>query len=160
MDVSNKEKSQSVSDSPPLETGSPPFREPVSLKESQIAQLDTTWKCILQQFQQKAAGNSREFGAGISCFMILKTPRGDTNCKFCYEAKDDEAEGPWKTFVLNAPNRKTFLSKYDPATNYVICVSIPLAEGLVAGVKLFKFDTGEEIILPNQDPEESDEKVN
>jgi len=127
--------------------------------ESQIAQLDETWKCIIRQYQHKAAECSREYGAGISCFMMLKTPKGGTNCKFYYGARDDEQEGPWKAFVLNAPNRKTFLSKYDPETNYSIGVSIPTTSGLVAGVKLFKLDAGEEINLPNEDPPDSDEEA-
>ena len=121
-----------------------------------VSQIDLTWKCILEQYQQKAADSSQEFGAGISCFMMLKTPRGETNCKFCYGARENEQEGPWKTFVLNAPNKKTFLSKYDSQENYAISVSIPGTDGLIAGIKLFKFDTGEEIALPNEDPEETE----
>jgi hypothetical protein len=127
--------------------------------EIHISQLDETWKCILQQYQHKAAESSREYGAGISCFMMLKTPKGDTNCKFYYGARDDEQEGPWKTFVLNAPNRKTFLSKYDHETTYPIAVSISITTGLIAGIKLFKFDTGEEVNLPNEDPPNSDEET-
>ena len=117
--------------------------------------LDKTWECILQQFQKRSEDNSREFGAGISSFIMLKTPRGETNCKYCYGARNDEQDGPWRTFVLQAPNRKTFLSIYNPEKNYAICVSVPTKDGLVVGIKLFKFDTGEEIVLPDTDPPES-----
>lgn len=118
-----------------------------------VSQMDRAWKCILEQYQQRAVENSREFGAGVSCFM-LKTLSGESNCKYCYAARIAEAEGPWKSLVLAAPNRKTLLSKYDPEENYIICVTIPRSEGFVVGIKLFKFDTGEEIQLPNEDSDE------
>ena len=124
-----------------------------------VPQMDLTWKCILEQHQQRAVENSREFGSGVSCF-ILKTLDGEFNCTYCYAARNSEAEGPWKSLVLASPNRKTFLSKYDPDENYAICVAIPRSKGFVVGIKLFKFDTGEEIVLPDQDPptEDSDER--
>nr|QBK85727.1 MAG: uncharacterized protein LCMAC101_03220 [Marseillevirus LCMAC101] len=118
--------------------------------------LDKAWECILQQYQKKAEYNSREFGAGISSFIMLRTPRGETNCKYCYGAREDEQDGPWKTLVLQFPNRKTFLSKYDPEKNYAICVSISTKDGLTAGIRLFKYDTGEEIVLPDADPPDSE----
>lgn len=117
------------------------------------SQLDIAWKYILQEFQQKAADHAREFGAGIACFMFLKNPTEETNCKYCYGARDVEQEGPWKSFVLSAPNRKTFLGEYDPETNYAICTSIPIGEEFLSGIKLFAHETGEEIILPNLDPD-------
>jgi len=118
------------------------------------SQMDLTWKCILGQYQTKAAECSKEFGNGISCFMMLKSPKEDTNCKLCYGARNDE--GPWKTFVLNAPNKKSFLEKYDHRENYAICVTIPMGESLLTSIKLFRFDTGEEITLPKEDLEENE----
>lgn len=119
--------------------------------------MEMTWKCILAQYQTKAAACAKEFGAGISCFIMLESPKRETNCKFCYGERNDEAEGPWKTFVLNAPNRKTFLDKYDPRENYAICVSVPATDSVIANIRLFKFDTGVEIELPDKDPLESPE---
>ena len=124
-----------------------------SLSENRIAMLDKIWECILQQYQKKSEDHSREFGAGISCFMILKNPSEGTNCKYCYGGRSEEDECPWNIFVLQAPNRKTFLRAYNPETNYAIGISVPAEENLTASIKLFKFDTGEEIILPNEDPE-------
>ena len=123
-----------------------------SLSENRTVMLDKIWECILQQYQKKSEDHSREFGAGISCFMILKNPDEETNCKYCYGGRSEE-EGPWSTFVLQSPNRKTFLSAYNPETNYAIGISVPAEENLTASIKLFRFDTGEEIILPNKDLE-------
>ena len=138
--------------------------------ESFESMLNKTWRCVLQQYQKKAETHSLDFGAGIACFIILKsaqctqgtqgTNQEIFNCKYCYGARTaDTQEGPWDTFVTQAPNRKSFLSKYDPEKNYAICVSVHIKETLVSQIKLFGYNTGEEIALPNVDLADSENEL-
>ena len=117
--------------------------------------LGRAWTSVLSQYQVKADMNAKDFGPGIAYFQMLKNPKeGAYNCKYCYASRMENEEGPWKSFVMIAPNYEAIIHKYDPNRNYLIAVSVPSSsedENIVIGIRMFEYDTGREIDLPNKE---------
>lgn len=113
-----------------------------------IEKLNQAWNVILDQYRSKAEETSKKEGSGISMFrMLLKQKSNGSNCDFYYVEKD----GPvWKMIMEKSPDKLKIEKLYNPDETYLIMVAIPENDSMIdtiQNIRLFKFDSHEEIII-------------
>ena len=142
----------------------------VEVDDKTLKRLERAWRCILEQFSDRAQSMALERGVGISLFRML---RGDVGASGVHNAGHNERSGPSGTHnerphnashncehyyaekdsarwfsILTAVANTNFIKTYDPETMYAICVSVPVGdvgEESVESIKLFRYDTRMEV---------------
>ena len=106
------------------------------------------WKCIMEQYFERAKTTAMEEGPGMSIFKFLRLPKNDgSNCQYLYTEKD----GPmWKSIIDFSSDGEKLHEIYDPAIMVAICVHVPLGthgDRTIGNFKLFHRDSEKEITL-------------
>ena len=116
--------------------------------------LDRVWTLILDQYREYSKKISKEEGAGINVFNMKDKKNSLYNCEYFY---DIQGGSLWMNSLIYSPNRYSILKEYDSETMYMILVQIQKSEerdDIFGNIRIFKFDTDEEVPLPAIDPQE------
>ena len=125
-----------------------------SAEISSHKRLCRAWYCICQQYLEKSNSTSKEEGAGINIFRFKRDNASGTtrdgspfNCEYYYDIKDGLV---WKSLLDISPCKQDLLEKYDNDTHFLVTVQVPVGESgenTIGDIRMFKFDTFEEVKL-------------